>query len=65
MYQLTGYHQLLNEISSQLVNHGWGEMRFVVTSLKDNTVKVEVQSGKYHVFFIKKNLFNNERDNIL
>jgi hypothetical protein len=57
---LTGYHEMAVKLSSDLVNHGWGEMVFRVSSLKDNTVKVEVLCGKSYVFFIKKSIFNKE-----
>jgi hypothetical protein len=51
---LTGYHEMLVEISSELVTHGWGSCIFKVTSLKDNTAKIEIECGKHYVFFIKK-----------
>ena len=56
MENLTGYHELSCNLQRELVNHGYGEMRFFVTSLKDNTVKIEIQCGKSFVFFIKKEL---------
>lgn len=52
----TGYHELACHLQSELVNHGWGELTFRVSSLKDNTVKVEVLCGKSYVFFIKKQI---------
>ncbi len=59
----TGYHELTTQLQSELVNHGWGELIFRVSSLKDNSVKIEILCGKSHVFFIKKNIKFN--DNIL
>ena len=61
---LTGYHEMLVEISYELVNHGWGSCVLKVTSLKDNTAKIEIECGKHYVFFIKKNMQFKE-DNIL
>ncbi len=56
----TSYHEVINQLSNEIVNHGWGEMTFRVSSLKDNTVKVEVLCGKSYIFFIKKQIqFNN------
>lgn len=62
--QLTGYHELASQLQSDLVNHGWGELTFRVSSLKDNTVKVEILSGKSYVFFIEKKIQFNT-NNIL
>jgi len=56
MEALTGYHELTAQLQSDLIDHGYGELTFRVSSLKDNTVKVEVLCGKSYVFFIKKNL---------
>ncbi len=61
--QGTGYHEVCNSLQNDLVNHGWGELTFKVSSLKDNTVKVEVLCGKSYIFFIKKQIQFN--DNIL
>ena len=52
----TGYHDCAMQLQSDLVNHGWGEMTFRVTSLNDNSVKVEILCGKSYIFFIKKNI---------
>ncbi len=61
MEQPTGYHEISAQLQTELVNHGWGEMTFRVSSLKDNTVKVEVLCGKSYIFFIKKQIeFNND-----
>lgn len=54
--QPTGYHEIALVLQSELVNHGWGELTFRVSSLKDNTVKVEVLCGKSYIFFIKKQI---------
>lgn len=51
---LTGYHEKFEEMAADLIKHGWGELTFRATSLKDNTVKVEILCGKSFVFFIKK-----------
>ena len=59
----TGYHELTANLQADLVNHGYGELTFRVTSLKDNTVKVEVLCGKSYIFFIKKQI--KFSDNIL
>lgn len=60
----TGYHLVSEEIQKQLIDHGWGEMTFKVESLKDDSVKITICSGKSWVFFIKKQIkFDN--DNIL
>ena len=59
----TGYHELSMNLQSELVDHGWGELTFRVSSMKDNTVKVEVLCGKSYVFFIKKEI--NFPDTIL
>jgi hypothetical protein len=52
----TCYLPLASQLQADLVKHGWGELVFKVSSMKDNTVKVELLCGKSHVFFIKKNL---------
>lgn len=56
MQALTGYHDLACQLQSDLVNHGWGELTFRVSSLKDNTVKVEILCGKSYVYFIEKKI---------
>lgn len=56
MQNLTGYHELACQLSTELVNHGWGKMTIEVVSLKDNSVKVELSCGKSFVFFIKKQI---------
>ncbi len=57
----TGYHELASKLQSDLVNHGWGELVFRVTSLKDNSVKIELLCGKSYVFFVKKSMkFNSD-----
>ena len=56
LMQLTGYHDLACQLSTELVNHGWGELTLRVTSLKDNTVKIEILCGKSHVCFVKKDM---------
>lgn len=52
----TSYHAICEQLQGDLVNHGWGEMTFKVSSLKDNTVKVEIICGKSYIFFIKKQI---------
>lgn len=52
----TGYHEKLIELSRDLVNHGWGESKLIVSSLKDNTTKIEIFCGKSYVFFVKKEI---------
>ena len=61
MEAMTGYHEKIVELSSQLVDHGWGELYIKVESLKDNGVKVQIRSGKHYVFFIKKNIRIDEK----
>jgi len=56
MQGLTGYHDKLCELSSEIVNHGWGKFEMTVSSTKDNSVKVEISCGKSYVFFIKKEI---------
>lgn len=60
MEALTGYHELASQLQLDLINHGYGELTFRVTSLKDNTVKVELLCGRSYVFFIKKQIKFNE-----
>lgn len=55
MTELTGYHLRALDLQRELVDHGWGEMVFKVTS-KDNITKVEISCGKGFVYFIKKDL---------
>lgn len=45
---------------TDLVNHGYGEMVFRVTSLKDKTAKIEILCGKTFVFFIEKRIHFDE-----
>ena len=52
----TGYHESLFLNAQDLIEHGYGELTLRVSSLKDNTVKVEVLCGKSYVYFIKKNI---------
>jgi hypothetical protein len=59
MLQPTGYHALMLTLGNELVNHGWGKMTVTVESLKDRDVKVVIDCGKSHVFFIKKNIVFN------
>ena len=59
----TDYHSLTEQLQDDLITHGYGELTFRVSSLKDNTVKVEVLCGKSYVFFIKKQIQFD--DNIL
>lgn len=54
---LTGYHEKLCELSSHLVEHGWGSCTIEVESQKDNTVKMVVKCGKHYVFFVKKQIY--------
>ena len=63
MENLTGYHDKLVQLSSRLVDHGWGSLTIEVESMKDNTVKMVVKCGKHYVFFIKKQ-FQINGDNI-
>jgi hypothetical protein len=53
---LTGYHELAANLQSDLVNHGWGELVFRVTSLKDGKAKIEILCGKSYVFIVKKEI---------
>jgi hypothetical protein len=56
MIELTGYHAKMVELCVDLVNHGFGEMRVDVKSLKDDTVRVAVMCGKSYVFIIEKEI---------
>lgn len=56
MEEPTGYHLMTNQLQRDLVNHGWGELTFKVSSGKDNVVRVDIFCGKQYVFFIKKDL---------
>lgn len=56
MQALTGYHELSYTLQSELVNHGWGELTFKVSSLKDGKVKIEILCGKSYVFILQRNI---------
>ena len=56
MENLTGYHDKLCDLSTRLVEHGWGSCTIEVESLKDNTVKMVIKCGKHYVYFIKKQI---------
>jgi len=62
MEQPTGYHQKLIELSSALVDHGWGECSIRVESGNDKKVKILIRSGKQFVFFIKKDIRIDEKE---
>lgn len=64
MEQPTGHHLLFKEIDAELVKHGYGELAFKYTSMKDNRVKIEIYSGKSYVCFIKKKI-EFSKDDIL
>lgn len=57
---LTGYHKKMIELTSDLVNHGWGDLIIHAESLKDNAVKIEIRCGKQYVFFVKKDIYIDE-----
>ncbi len=61
MYADTGYHHQLKELATQLVNHGFGEMTFRVTTPKGNTTsRIEICCGKSYMFIIEReNKLNN------
>ena len=54
--QPTGYMLTFGQLQRDLVNHGYGEMIFRVTSMKDETVRVDILCGKSYVFFLKKEI---------
>jgi len=56
MTALTGYHLRFEELSRELIDHGWGELTFRVSSLKDNRVRIEILCGKFEHFFIQKKI---------
>ena len=53
----TGYHLVASQIMHNIVEHGWGEMTFKVTSVKDNKVHVIITSGLSHHFVIEKEIY--------
>lgn len=56
----TGDIEKFIELRNELINHGWGEFHFIVSSLKDETIKIEMRCGRTYVFFLKKNIFIDE-----
>ena len=52
----TGYQELSLQLQADLVNHGWGEMLFIVSSTKDGKVKIEINCGRKYVCYIKKEM---------
>jgi hypothetical protein len=56
----TGDLQKYIELRNELINHGWGEFHMFVSSLKDDTIKVEIKCGRTYIFFLKKNIFIDE-----
>lgn len=66
MSNLTGYHLKSNELMSDLVTHGFGELRVVVETLKGNDkTKVVIECGKKYVFFVKKKIPMSERNDLI
>lgn len=59
MESLTCYHDKLQELSRELISHGWGKFIFEVSTMKDNKTKVEISCGKKYVYFIKKDVIEN------
>ena len=57
---MTSYHMKLMELSDELISHGWGELKFTATSMKDNSVKIEINCGKSYVYFVKKEIPFNQ-----
>jgi hypothetical protein len=60
---LTGYHDKLVEITSDIVNHGWGEAVIRISSFKDNQTEIKILAGKTWIFFVKKQ-FDFDKDKI-
>lgn len=55
MYADTGYHHLLKDLSTQLVNHGFGELTLRVTTPVGNTKsRVEICCGKSYMIIINR-----------
>ena len=61
--ELTSYHELLINLSSEIVNHEYGELTLEVSPTSNGKVKVIIRCGRSHVFFIDRKIKLN--DNIL
>ena len=56
MVEGTGYQAVATQIMKNIIEHGWGEMTFKVTSMKDQKVHIIIQSGLSHHFVIEKEI---------
>ena len=56
----TGYHLIVDQLTKNIVNHGWGELTFKVSSMKDFKVHVIVTSGLSHHFIIEKDILQDK-----
>ena len=64
MVYSTEYHDLAIRLMDDLVEHGWGELTFRATKVKNEPkVKIEILCGRSYVMFIKKDVLLS--DNIL
>ena len=63
--QRTGYQILIDKISEDLINHGFGEFTFKVVSSKTTKVKIEIHAGRYYVFWIEKDIKDYIEKNII
>jgi hypothetical protein len=62
---LTGYHLKAQELATELVNHGFGELTIKVETLKDGSKsKVMISCGKSFVYFVKRETYK-VRDDII
>ncbi len=53
----TDHHALVFRLMDDLVDHGWGEMTFRVSKVKNEPkVKVEILCGRSYVMFIRKDI---------
>jgi len=60
MVESTSFYLKINQLTSELANHGYGSLTVKVESLKDSNVKLVVECGKSYVFFIKKDYNIND-----
>lgn len=50
----TAYQTQINELTNDLINHGYGEILIKVTSLKDTRIRIEIKCGKNFIYIIEK-----------
>ena len=54
----TAYQTQINQLTNELISHGYGEIIIKVSSLKDTRVRIELKCGKHFIYIIEKIIDN-------